>query len=356
MPDSRSHPDSRPYKAHEAGAGEWLIEEGIGETRALLIDKGAVRAARLELPGDYYAGKICAARLTRKQAGARRGLAVADDGTEILVDHLPPSLTEGAAFDLVISRAALREEGRHKRPQGRFMPKNEAAVPHAPTSLAQRLGGHIVRAFPPQAWEEVWLAASAARLEFSGGAITLSVTPAMTLIDVDGADGIGVGGGASGKALALQSLPAIARALGWFDLGGSVGIDFPTLSKKEDRRSVDEGLQAALGDWPHERTAMNGFGFVQLVARLEGPSLLHRFQAERPAMCARFACRVAERASGGGAGAGGGSTLELSINPALAPHLAPDWVSALKARCGKRLVVRHDSALALEAPHAQIVP
>ena len=36
---------------------------------------------------------------------------------------------------------------------------------------------------------------------------------------------------------------------------------------------------------------MNGFGFVQLVARLNGPSLLHRFAISRLGMAARMALR-----------------------------------------------------------------
>jgi hypothetical protein len=162
----------------------------------------------------------------------------------------------------------------------------------------------------------------------------------MTLIDVDG--------DAAPRELALAAVPVISRALRWFDLGGSIGIDFPTLQTKTDRRAVDEALAEALADWPHERTAMNGFGFVQLVARLEGPSLLHRFAAARVSMCARAALRRAELVEGPGA-------LLLTVHPAIRSKLKPEWLEQLARRSGKQVRIETNPALALEAAHAQMV-
>lgn len=315
----------------------WLIEEGIAETRALLIEGERALAAKIDWPGELSSGTRVTGKLTAKLKGTRRGVALLDGGTEALVDHLPAQITEGQSLDLVITRAALAERGRLKRAQARVA--DHAAAPAA----APRLSGKVVRHFPAGLWEDVWHAASSASLDFPGGEILVSTTPAMTVIDIDG---IG-----APRDVALAAVPAIARALAWFDLGGNIGIDFPTLSAKDDRRAIDAALGAGLADWPHERTAMNGFGFVQLVARLEGPSLLHRFASHRLGMAARMALRRAEIA----AQTGTGRVLLLTVHPALKARLKQAWLDELSRRTGREVQIKVDPALAIEAANAQLV-
>lgn len=312
---------------------EWLFEEGIGETRALLVEDGEVLATRLRWPGELVAGQICVARLTTKRSGQRRGVATLENGAEVLVNHLPPKATEGATGRLHITRAPIAERGRYKLAQGRWV---EGEQPQSTATVV----GDTVRAFEVGQWEELWHAASSGSMAFAGGEVLCSVTPAMTVIDVDG--------DLPPRELALTAVPAIAQALHWFDIGGNIGIDFPTLEAKADRRAVDEALEDALVNWSHERTAMNGFGFVQIVARLEGPSLLHRFATSRTGMCARYALRMAERVEGPG-------TTLLTIHPALKAKLKPEWLEELQRRTGRAVRVETDPGLALEAPSAQIV-
>lgn len=316
---------------------EWIIEEGIGETRALLIEREHVLAARLIWPGELRAGKRCTAKLTGKLAGTRRGVALLDNGTEALVDHLPPGVTEGQMLDVAITRAPLAERGRQKRAQARVVSD------YSPAPAAPIVTGTMMRRFPAALWEDVWHAASSASLDFPAGEILISVTPAMTVIDVDG---IG-----APRDVALAAVPAIARALRWFELGGNIGIDFPTLAAKTDRRAVDEAIDAALADWPHERTAMNGFGFVQLVARLEGPSLLHRFASARLGAAARMVLRRAELA----ADIGTGRALLLTVHPALKAKLKEAWLAELARRTGREVRIETDPGLAIEAAHAQLL-
>ena len=311
---------------------DWLTEDGIGETRALLIEGGEVRAARLQWPGELIAGAVRTAQLTQKFAGACRGVALLENGTEVLVDHLPPSVTEGISGKLRITRAAIAERGRLKRAQARWVEDEEPATATFP--------GKNVRSFDAGLWEEAWHAASSGSIAFAGGEVLCSVTPAMTVIDIDG--------DLPPRDLALAAIPAIVQALRWFEIGGNIGIDFPTIETKAGRRAVDEALGEALSDWPHERTAMNGFGFVQIVARLEGPSLLHRFATSRVGMCARYALRVAERVEGPGV------TL-LTVHPALKAKLKPEWLEELERRTGRAVRIETDPGLALEAPNAQVV-
>ena len=299
---------------------EWLIEEGIAERRALLVDAGIARAAKLIWPGELVAGSRHTAKLTSKQSGNRRGIVKVESGQEVLVDHLPDEITEGSKLNLHVVRASIAERGRLKRAVGRCV--EAAPQRQEDTSDSVWATSKLVHDFAQGLWEEVWHAASSGSLAFAGGEIVCSTTPAMTVIDIDG--------DLPQRELSLAAIPAIVQAIRWFDLGGSIGIDFPTIPSKKERRMVDEALAQALGDWPHERTAMNGFGFVQLIARLEGPSLLHRFASSRVGACARYAVRLAERAEGAGV------TL-LTVHPALKAKLKPEWLEELRRRTGREV-------------------
>lgn len=316
---------------------EWLLERGIGETRALLVEGKEVLAAKLQWPGELAAGELYTARLTLKTSGTRRGIATLENGTEVLVDHLPREVTEGASVTLRISRAAIAERSRYKYAQARVVPKDEAISPRTDSPFHM---GEEVRKFAAGLWEEVWHSASSGQLDFMGGEILCSPTPAMTLIDVDCS---------YPQEACFNAVPAISKAFRWFDIGGNIGIDFPTILDKSDRKACDSRLEEYLADWPHERTAMNGFGFVQIVARLDGPSLLHRFATSRTGMCARMALRVAERAEGPG------TVIELRVHPALKAKLKPEWLDELALRTGKQVRIETDPGLALEAPSAQIL-
>ncbi len=325
---------------------EWLYEAGIGEERAILVKHGTILAARVEWGDPLRAGLVADARLIAKPAGARRGLARLDDGSEVLVDALPREANEGDTLRLRIVRAALAERGRTKRAQARHDP--EADCTPAPSLLDELQQGSLpvrpVRIAGPEftdhGWDELTEQAHTCEIGFAGGSLSLSSTPAMTLIDVDGFG--------PPAALALAAVDAISAAMRRLDLGGSVGIDFPTLAEKRDRQAVDVALGNALADWRGERTAMNGFGFVQLVSRLERPSLLARY-ARRNQVQARILLRQAERVSEPGA-------LLLTASPAVRRAVRSEWESELVRRTGRRIEWREDAALAPEGAFAQAVP
>lgn len=321
---------------------EWLVEEGIGEERAVQLRDGRIVAARLRWPGTLAAGAVVEATVIQRMPGTHHALVRLPDGTEAHARRLPKSDSEGTTVRVLVEREAIGERGRLKRAQ---TIKTDSPLNPSPT-LAQSLLGEggdvrLVRAFPADAdWEELFAEAWTGTVSFYGGSLLFADTPAMTLIDVDGSPV---------EAIAMNAVPALAAALRRFDLAGNIGIDFPTLTDKLDRQAVDKALTDALAGWPHERTAMNGFGFVQIVARLTRASILRRIGLSRVGAAARIVLRRAERLEGPGV------TL-LTVHPALSARLKPEWLAELERRTARAVRVDTDPGLALEAGSAQIVP
>ncbi|WP_298195283.1 ribonuclease E/G [Novosphingobium sp.] len=328
---------------------EWLVEDGIGEERAILVEQSAIVAARIVWDEPWRAGAVVEARLGARIPGTRRAVVRLPDGSEALGEGFDPKLTEGQAVLVRVTRCAIAEKGRTKLPQVRPAAPGEA--PRPALSLREELAGGPYpvrcvpvhgRAFAEAGWDDLVVEALTGEVAFAGGSLVISPTPAMTLIDVDGPPPL--------PALALAAVPAIAAALRRFDLGGSVGIDFPSLAEKAQRRTVDEALAEALAaaGWQGERTGMNGFGFVQLVSRLERPSLIARFARAPAAAAARRLLRLAERVAEPG-------TLLLTAHPAARRAMRAEWEAELARRTGRRIQWHEDAGLALGATFAQAI-
>lgn len=321
---------------------EWLVEQGIGEERAILVDRDEVRAARLHRPGRLAPGLIADARLIARAAGARRGTLLFDNGEEALVDALPADAREGAPMRAVITRAAIAETGRYKRAQAR--PSTEAPRPAPDLAQSLRASGHpvrTVRRFPDDPWPDIMAEALDGSIGFAAGSLQVSPTPAMTLIDIDGT--------LAPAQLALASIPAIVATLGRLDIAGSIGIDFPSIEQREARRALDEALATALADWQHQRTAINGFGFVQLVARLERPSILSQVQRDPARAGALLLLRRAENVTQPG-------PLVAIAHPDVVAAVSPAWRDQVARRTGRTIRWQSDPALAPLGGFAQAVP
>lgn len=320
---------------------DWLIEEGIAEHRAVRLAGDRIVAARIAWPGELSAGSVVDATLVAKAEGARRGTAHSEIGEEVLVDRLPGGISEGAPLRIEVTRAAIGERGRLKRAQGRPTDRMPVRPSLADSLRAEGADVRVVRRFEAGVWDELIAEVLSREVAFAGGSLLFATTPAMTTVDIDG--------DLPPRPLALTAVPALADALARFDLGGSIAVDFPTLVHRADRRALDEALAAALADWPHEHTAINGFGLVQLVARQTGPSLLHRAANARTALLARQLLRRAEGVAEPGA-------LLLTMHPAIKPKLKDAWLAELAHRTGREVRLAIDPALALEGGFAQAVP
>lgn len=322
---------------------EWLIEHGIGETRAALIADDRIIAAMVERASD---GLRCGAVVEARLKDRAQRIAVTGDGTELYVPRWPGA-PEGSTVRLQVRRSAIIEAGLIKRPVAEPV---SASLPLAlGPDIAERAAssGTPVRtvscaehAFDSAGWGELLDEARDGIITFPGGVLRVCLTPAMTVIDVDG--------DASPTDLAHAAVLAVAAAVRRHGLGGNVVIDLPTLPDTAARKAVAATLDTVLAGHPHERTAINGFGLLQIVLPRHTPSLFERVQHAPVETAALGLLRRGERAAGTG-------LLTLTAHP-----LVTDWLSArpallaeLMRRTGRPTALQAAPALAMDAGHAQ---
>jgi len=317
---------------------EWLYEAGIGENRAILVEGGDILGARIELDGGLRAGAVLPARIATILVPGRRAIAALDRGGEALIEPLSPALTEGQLVHVEIVREAIPEAGRAKLPRGQITDKEAADGPALIDALHAPTRPHIIGPdlFERAGWSELLEQAASGEIGFPGGALRMALTPAMTLFDVDG--------DLPPPALAIAGARAAGRAIRRMDIGGSIGIDLPTLAGKADRQAAAAALDAVLPQ-PFERTAVNGFGFLQIVRRRVRPSLPELVGADPAGSAARALLRMAERAPGIG-------ERTLTAAPVVVDRMANEgWDRALSKRIGAPVALRADPALAISAGH-----
>lgn len=320
----------------------WIVERGIGETRAALVDGDSILEACIEPDDSLRAGTVLAARLAKRLTQRNEGVVVWDGG-EAMLAPLPRATPEGATLLVEITRPPLPEPGKPKRARAR--PAVEGAVPGPGPDLLQRLpdaqplGRFDVDLLEDAGWSTLLEEAVTGQVTFATGSLTLSLTPAMTLIDVDGEQ--------APAALAVAGAAAAARAVRRLDIGGSIGIDLPDAGDKAARQAAAAAIDAALPQ-PFERTAVNGFGFVQIVRRRARVSIPELYAHEPLAAHARALLRRAERTGGAG-------ERTLTAHPALIAYLSarPAWLAELASRIGAPAALREDAALAISAGHVQ---
>ncbi len=309
---------------------EWLIERGIGETRAALVDDGRIIEARISRDGMVPAGTVLQAQLKRV---GRNGIAVAE-GREYLLPKGAPGVTEGVSIRIEVTREDLGGA----EPWKLALAKVTDQEPGPPAQLIGRETAFpsVIDELEQAGWSDLLDEARTGHIAFAGGELRISLTPAMALIDVDGH--------LPPAELAVAGARAAAGAIRRHGVGGSIGIDLPTVSGKAARQSAAEAVDAILPQ-PFERTAVNGFGFLQIV-RPRGRASLLELAADRAPFEARALLRRAAREVG---------AIRLAAHPAVIAELNrhPDWLDQLSRATGGLVTLRSDAALAMSAGHAE---
>jgi hypothetical protein len=302
---------------------EWLIERGIAETRAALVEDGEIIEARVRREGVIPAGTILEAKLV---AVAPR-VAVEAAGETFLLPRGVSGVSEGRSLFVEVTREALGGA----EPWKRALARRTDEAPRAAPPLAEGREARIA------AWDDLLEEARSGIVSFSGGELRIEPTAAMTLIDVDG--------WLTPAELAKVAAWAAARAIGRLDIGGSIGIDFPTVGGKEARREVDDILNEYLPG-PFEKTAINGFGFVQIVRPRLRPSLIELAE-DRAAFEARALLRRAALEPPG--------AKRLVAHPAVigALETKPAWTEQLSRQVGGAVGLRSDASLPMSGGYAE---
>ncbi|MEO7787901.1 MAG: ribonuclease [Sphingomicrobium sp.] len=314
----------------------WIVEEGIGETRAVLIEDGRIVEAMIELEDVIPAGTRLAARLVKVGEQGRNAVARDEGGQEYLLPAAPRGVSEGGSLTIEVTRSSFPGSEPWKRPLARA---GDHAPMEAPT-LATRLGARLIHFPAPHdpleevGWSDLLDEARSGTVAFAGGSLRISPTPAMTLIDVDG--------NLPPEELALAGATAAARAIRRLAMGGSIGIDLPSVKGKAARLAQDAAIDAELPR-PFERTGVNGFGFVQVVRARRGPSLVELAQ-DRTGFEARALLRRAARSTG---------AVRLVAHPLVLAAISPEWIDRLARQVGGAVDLRADPALAMSGGHAE---
>ena len=311
---------------------EWLYEDGIGEARALKLDGGRPVAVRVERQSAARVGTVVDNAKLVKRLGPR-GLVETSCGLQALLSPVPPGLSEGQITAVEFTREAMIERGRFKQPLVR--PSEEAArkgpllrariAAEAPVRELRATGTETL---DDHGWHEWTERARQGLWPFAGGSLRIEPTAAFMAIDVDG--------DLPARDLAFAAAPEVARAIAMFDLQGNIAVDFPTLPDKADRARIAELFDAAAG-FDCERTAVNGFGLLQVVRRRVRASTLEALQGHAVATAAIDLLRRGERSGGRG-------QLTLSAHPAVVKRLEKRFalVEELAGRIGRPVVMESD--------------
>ena len=110
---------------------DWLIERGVGETRAVRLQAGEIAEARIFLDDLVQAGTMLEARLT--EVGIP---AIAESGgTEYFLPAGAPGVTQGDRLAIEVTRERIPGEEPWKRPLARVTDGGPGPAPQLDSEM-----------------------------------------------------------------------------------------------------------------------------------------------------------------------------------------------------------------------------
>lgn len=320
---------------------DWLYEDGIGEERVIRLDNGRIVEAWARRPRALGLGAVIDMKVARVLGGGRAELSDGE-GRFAMLPALGKAASEGAKVRVEIVREAIAETGldtpRTKWPRARLVSRDTPERP-APTlsEEIQAQGDTVETCFPggpdrfaEAGWADLVEEAASGRVAFASGELLIAPTPAMTVIDVDGAP--------PPRGLAIAAATAAAQAISRLGITGAIVIDFPTLESRADRTAIADAFDAA-ACFDCERTAVNGFGLMQIIRRRARPSLVELWQGDPETAALIDLLRRAEREPGPG-------PVTLHLPARLRERMrARGWEAMLARRSGRAVAYRIEHTL-----------
>jgi ribonuclease G len=252
-------------------------DDAPGERRAALVEDGKIVELHVQRDLQMVFGECGAGRIDRK---APSGSYIAiDGGVQLLVRGKSPA-AEGERVAFEIMREAIAEPGRIKPAEAWLVD----AAPNAPADKDAMWNGRLKRLqadatiFRPLA--DAFDCAVAGASHIGDVTVSFQRTKAGLVFDIDG-----IGDPLS---INLAAAKEVARLLRLYQVGGMVMIDFVSVESREQRKAVAGAFdqQAALDLRPFERSAINGYGLMQVVRARPRPSILdHLFGTRIASLC-----------------------------------------------------------------------
>jgi hypothetical protein len=298
-------------------------DDAPGERRAACIEDGKIVEIVIQRDAHWVLGECGMGRVDRRTAAG--AYIRTEDGSEVLL-RSKMGAAEGTNVAFEVTREAIAEPGRIKPPEVALRDSLPDDLLSKDGLWEQRLaafGGSTA----PHAIGEGFDTAIAGYSQIGDVIISFQRTKAGLVFDVDGiSDAFATNRVAAGE---------IARLLRLYQVGAMVMIDFVSMEAKAQRAEIANIFDAASAQdsRPFERTAINGYGLMQVVRGRPRPSVLdHLFGTRIAALSdetqAYWLLRSAARSSGFG-------DRTITARPAVAHLLLSERWQSLRAECAR---------------------
>lgn len=250
---------------------EIAFDTSPGEIRAVMFEAGVPVELHSFREGQVTRGTVADARIISKSAG-QAVLRLASDEDIILPNA--PAEAEGASIRVEIIREGLSEPGDIKRAVARRSDAPRLTIDSATWRSSLCACAERERAVDAS-FDDHFAIAFEGCAQRGAARIWFERTKAGLVFDVDG--------NGAADLINRDAAQEIARLLRLFQIGGVAIIDFVGMDSKPARLEIANVFDAASAADPRrfERTAINGYGLMQVIRPKYGPSLLDRLFGRR---------------------------------------------------------------------------